>query len=126
MRGSRHETRFAVFRCFCVTLSLDLFFAIAGMAHAGDLENCLVARGQIARFVRDIDVQSDRDRRVGEALTLSDYVRGHSVCARHLKTIEKLETLLNDDDDGVRMGAAMALGYVDPLRRLQFPRSNEQ
>jgi len=54
------------------------------------------------------------DARIDLSLQLAHYVHDHSSCNGAVSVVDKISGLLEDTLDGVRMGAAMALGYIGP------------
>jgi hypothetical protein len=101
-------------------LGLAAFLA-ASNTHAYALADCRGARQKIEWFIRDIKSQTNLDERVGESTDLAYYVRDHSKCAQTQKIMRDVEALLDDDADGVRMGAAMTLGYIGPAAKSAIP-----
>jgi hypothetical protein len=110
-----------VSRYVCAIILFQLSFSAADSAPADKWHSCPDAKKKIELFIRDIEIQSDLDTRVGESLKLAFYVRDNSTCAQSSRLIHKLVALLGDDDDGVRMGAAMALGYIGPAASSAVP-----
>jgi len=82
-----------------------------GVAHAQHLKKC---REKIESDIQTIVSEPDRDKRIDLSTELAFFVRDHPNCGQSPKIVDKFAALLNDNVDGVRMGAAMALGYIGP------------
>jgi hypothetical protein len=94
-------------------MMLLIFLAIGvSVAHANDLTRC---GDEVEANVKRIISEPDQDKRIDLSTNLAFYLRAHPDCGRTPKIIGDITGLLDDHVDGVRMGAAMALGYIGPL-----------
>jgi hypothetical protein len=75
----------------------------------------------IDQQVVDVKSQSDLDSRITLALDLAAYVKTHSNCGRYQGIVDEIASLLNDNTDGVRFAAAMALEDIGPRAQRAVP-----
>jgi HEAT repeat protein len=80
-------------------------------AHAEHLTRCEAA---IEASVQKVRSEFDRDKRIDLSTELAFQVRAYPNCAQYPRIVDDIAALLDDPADGVRMGAAMALGYIGP------------
>jgi hypothetical protein len=75
----------------------------------------------IGQFISMIGTEKNEDMRVDLAIKLADYVQKNPSCGQNERIVDEIAVLLDDRTDGVRMGAAMALGYVGPSAGKSVP-----
>jgi HEAT repeat protein len=75
----------------------------------------------IGQEVTDVKVEVDLDKRISLALDLASFVKQHPSCGRSTSVVDDIAGLLNDDADGVRFAAAMALEDIGPSAKRAVP-----
>lgn len=95
-------------------MSFTFFAFSASLVNAASAHHPVMCEDTIHSDIRKINSESDRGKRIDLSTELAFYVRDHPDCKNGSKIVDDLVTLLSDKVDGVRMGAAMALGYIGP------------
>ena len=105
------------------TLSFFVFVAATGEA------NCLAAPVNkprshcdfVALLTQQIAAGRDEDMRIYLADDLAEYLRDFPQCGKDQATISDVTRFLEDKNDGVRAGAAQALGNIGPPAKSAIP-----
>jgi|HubBroStandDraft_1064217.scaffolds.fasta_scaffold118092_1 hypothetical protein len=102
-------------------LWLPTLVLICGLCSAAQSTGSAVSKGQFAETIERIRTEKNPTVRANNAGYLAEFTRSIDPKKVDDATLREIVSLLNTDDDGVRMWVAAALGNLGPRARIAVP-----